>query len=190
MRCALLIPAALVLLGTTTPAGEGREEPNRTLKGISAQMHKVKDKLEAEHHGARVRLTQQEILKRLDELIKKIEEAQQPPNDGKPDPGKEPKPQRGPKRTSANPNNQGRPQPGSAQNPSSPMQEEFLTSGGKPPTGMHKTRAELSAVGGKWGELPAKLRRRIIQVRSAEFPDRYRRMIEIYLMAIAEEDER
>lgn len=186
MRCAM-ISAALVLLGTTALAGQGKVDPVPELKGISAQMHKVKDRLEAEHHGARVLLTQQEVLKRLDELIKKVEEAQPPPHGGKPDPGKEPEPPKGPKRPSGGPENEG---PGGGQDPKRPLDREFMTSGAKPPAGMHKTRAELSAVGGKWGILSPKMRRRIIQVRSAQLPARCRRMIVIYLMAIAEEDGR
>ncbi len=188
----------VVLAGALASAGEGgapicgepRVNPVRALQGISTEMHKVKDRLEAEHHGARVLLTQQEILERLDEIIKEVEKQQAPPHDGKADPKRKPQPRRGPKRPSAAPNNEGEPRPGSGQNPSRPLEEEFLTSGSKPPAGMHKTRAELSAVGGRWGKLPAKVRRRIIQVRSADLPDRYRRMIELYLMAIAEEDGR
>ena len=198
MKRAALMLTAIALSGATALAGQGgvricgksRVNPVRALQGISARMHKVKDKLEAEHHGARVLLAQREVLKRLDALIKEVEKQQAPPHGGKPDPKKRPKPPRGPKRPSANPSNEGDFRPSSAQNPSRPMEDEFLTTGGKPPAGMHKDRARLSGVGGKWGELPAKVRRRIIQARSTKLPDRYRRMIELYLMAIAEEDGR
>ncbi len=169
------------------PKTEAKKNDENVLHELATDMDSVKEKLEAEHHGVEVRTAEEQVLKKIDTLIEMIKKQQQKSESkgkgkGK---GKKKKKKKGGKKGSK-PGNQGKKggkgkQGG--QNPSSPMQGEFMTSGQT----QHGQKAELGAVGADWGKLPPKERDKIIQAMKAKLPDRYKKMLRLYLMGIAEE---
>jgi hypothetical protein len=66
------------------------------------------------------------------------------------------------------------------------MSGEFQTSGSV----QHGQKADVSGVGADWGKLPPKVREEMLLGKVENLPERYRKMLEIYLMSIAEEDGR
>jgi len=167
-------------------AGHKKKGGDNVLHELASEMDSVKGKLEAEHHGAEVQTAEGEVLKKIDaliEMIKKQQQQQQQKQGKGKGKGKKKKKKGGKK--GSKPGNQGKSGKGkqSGQNPSSPMQREFMTSGQT----QHGQKAELGAVGADWGKLPPKDRDKIIQAMNAKLPDRYKKMLKLYLMSIAEE---
>jgi HEAT repeats len=166
-------------------AGKKKKGDENVLHELAQEMGAVKEKLEGEHHGAGVQTAEEEVTKKIDALIEMIKKQQQKSESkgkgkGKPKKGKKKK-----GKGKGKPGNEGKSGKGKkgGQNPSSPMSGEFMTSGGV----NHGEKAALGAVGADWGKLPEKERDKIIKAMSAKLPDRYKRMLRLYLMSIAEE---
>ncbi len=165
-----------------------KKSDENILHELAKEMDKVRDELETDHHGAGVQTAEAKITDKLDKLIAMIQkqqaksESKGKPGKGKPKPGK-----KKPGKKGSKPGNEGKGKPGKGkkggQNPTSPMQGEFMTSGGV----NHGAKADISGVGADWGKLPAKVREELLQAKEADLPDRYRKMLRIYLMGIAEE---
>lgn len=66
------------------------------------------------------------------------------------------------------------------------MQGEFMTSGSV----QHGAKAELGTIGADWGKMPPKEREKLLQASGADLPEQYRKMVEVFLMGIAEEKRR
>jgi hypothetical protein len=144
----------------------------------------VRDNIEAEHHGREVIVAQDGIAKKLDQLIEMIKKQQQQQQQGQ---GKG-KPKKGKKKKGqgkgSKPGNQaGKSGKQGGQNPSSPMQGEFMTSGSV----QHGEKAALGEIGAQWGKLPPKERDKMLEALRAQLPPRYTRMLEVYLRSISEE---
>ncbi len=165
--------------------GRPKKGGENVLHELSKEMGKVKDDLEAEHHGVEIQTAEVEITKKLDKLIEMIKKQQQQSSSKGKGKGKGKK--KGKKKGGSKPGNEGKSKSGKGkkggQNPSSPMSGEFMTSGDV----RHGEKADISGVGADWGKLPAKVREELLQARQADLPDRYRRMLQLYLMGIAEE---
>lgn len=179
--------AASVLrkLAGTEAGGSGRPKKSdeNVLHELAKEMGAVKEQLEAEHHGVEVQTAESEITDKLDQIIKMIQQQQQQQQQSKGKGKGEGKKKK--KKGGSKPGNQGKSGQGKqgGQNPSSPMQGEFMTSGSV----QHGPKAEVSGVGAVWGKLPPKVREALLQAAGSDLPERYRRMLEIYLMGIAEE---
>jgi hypothetical protein len=178
IRYILAITALTICTGISN-AGEIAPQPpekDGSLTKLAGEMTKAHGRLEAEHHGSAVQVTQKKIADALDRLIKKIEKAkppEEPPSTNPPDcppaPGT-PTPDDG----------NGPPQ--SSNTASSSMRRESMTSG----SNAHGIKALLGSVGAKWGELPGRTQREVLQACKAKFPLHYRRMLIAYLICIAD----
>jgi hypothetical protein len=167
----LALAAAPAVRGGEVASGPGDKQP---LHGLARDMGSVKEQLDAEHHGATVQVAQQEIAAGLDRLIKR---AEQPPPSPPSDPGCPGAPGADESR---------RPAPGNAGGgPNAPARGERMTTGD-----VRRGRlgeAQVSSEDGKWWH-PAARRRAEIELAGLErIPERYRRLLEMYLMSVAEE---
>jgi hypothetical protein len=165
------------------PEGAPDAADKNVLHNLAKDMGGVKEQLDAEHHGSTVQVAQKGISDKLDQIIKMIQEQQQQqqqsqgqgkPKEGEPKPGQ---PKSGPG------NKGGQPKQGK---PSSPATSEQVSSGSV----QHgeKGAAEVSSVGGKWGMLPPSKREELELAETEGLPERYRKLLEIYFMSIAEEE--
>jgi len=165
------------------PEGTPDAGDKNVLHDLAKEMGGVKEQLDGEHHGATVLVAQKGITDKLDQIIKMIQEQQQQQQQsqgkGKPKEG-----EKKPGQPKSGPGNQGK--SGTPKQPTSPMQSEGMTSGGI----QHgeKGKAEVSSVGGEWGKLPPKVREEMLLGANENLPERYKKLLEIYLMSIAEEE--
>ncbi len=162
--------------------GKPEKKEENILHEMASEMEEIKENLEAEHHGREVVTAQEEVTKKLDQLIKQIQkqqQQQQQQQQKKQKSGKKKKKDGKKKKGGSKPGNQGKK---AGNNPSSPATSEFMTSGQK----QHGAKGELGEIGAAWGNLPPKLREKMLQVSSSDLPERYRKMLEIYFMSIAE----
>jgi len=218
LRTLLLAMLPLVLSGAPALPGEGGLCPRHRneLREVSADMDASRDALGAERHDTEVQERQRQIADRLDRLIAQMEKPpppppdrppsppEVPPPDGPPGPPRPPpckcpfcrqpppppgEPPHGPGRPPQDPGDgDGPPAPGPADNRPAPgpAQGEFATTGRT----RHGPKTGLSSVGAKWGELPPKVRSAIQACESARLPEKYRRLVEFYLVTISEERRR
>jgi hypothetical protein len=165
------------------PEGAPDAGDKNVLHNLATEMGGVKEQLDGEHHGSTVQVAQKGISDKLDQLIKMIQEQQQQqqqsqsqgkPKEGEPKPGQ---PKSGPG------NKGGKPQQGK---PTSAATSEAMSEGSVKHG--EKGSAEVSAVGGEWGNLPPKMREELELAKGEGLPERYRKLLEIYLMSIAEEE--
>jgi hypothetical protein len=176
-RTTLLLAGLAALAAAPGLAGEG----SGALHELAGDMAGVKAQLDAEHHGARVQVAQKDIADKLDQVIKKLQE---PPPPGHPDCPVPRDGDRPPGPPAADPGTaDGKPQP---RRSASPAQREALTTGdivkSKPGT------ADGSASGREWWRLSARRRAELDLAASEQLPARYRRLLEMYYLSIAEEE--
>ena len=166
------------------PEGTPDAGDKNVLHNLAKDMGGVKEQLDAEHHGSTVQVAQKGISDKLDQIIKMIQDQQQQQSEGKPGEGKPKEGEKKPGQPKSGPGNKGgQPKQGK---PSSPATSEMVTSGSV----QHgeKQAAEVSSVGGKWGNLPPSKREELELAETEGLPERYRKLLEIYFMSIAEEE--
>jgi len=150
----------------------------KDLGDISRQMEVIQDRLGNGQGGPKTRKKQQDVVARLDELIKRYENAAKNPKndpndrkcpDGQPSPGDQPGDLPVP----------GTPVPGTprAGDPNAPQDQSRI--------GLNRgdgtvTERELNAALKEWGKLPEKERARILTAIVRSMPPAYRQMIEDY----------
>jgi hypothetical protein len=174
---------AITKLTGVKPEGTADAGDQNVLHNLAKEMGGVKEQLDGEHHGSTVMVAQKGITDKLDQIIKMIQEQQQQQQQSKGE-GKPKEGEKKPGEPKSGPGNKGgKPQQGK---PSSPAQSEMMTSGSV----QHgeKQAAEVSSVGGAWGKLPPKMREELELAKNENLPERYRRLLEIYLMSVAEEE--
>ncbi len=170
-------PAAPRPVGTDGAPGSSDRD---SLHRLAVEMRRIKDQLDAEHHGSRVLSAQEDVIAALGKLIAALQDQQRRPSPLG-DPG-DAKPRR--ERPSPGPGNGG--SPTAASRPLSPAQLEALTRG----TVLHgpKEAAEVSSRGARWGLLAPRMRDEIDQPAFERLPVRYQRLICLYSLAAAEEE--
>jgi len=142
---------------------------DKDLGWISRKMNVIKDRLDLTRGGEKTRKMQKEVLVRLDEMIKELENKQ-----------KQSSSSNGGSCPSGGPPSQGGPPQGSQS--SSPAQESGLPNGQMPGQIDPKRLKEVADV---WGTLPEKDRARIMQELTRDLPEKYRDAIQTYLKQIS-----
>ena len=175
---------AITKLTGVKPEGTPDTAEKNVLHNLAGEMSGVKEQLDSEHHGATVQVAQKGITDKLDQIIKMIQEQQQQQQQQQQQKQQQQKQQQ--QKQQSGPGNQSKQGKQGGQNPTSPMSGEFQTSGGV----QHGQKADVSGVGADWGKLPPKVREEMLLGKIENLPERYRKMLEIYLMSIAEEDGR
>lgn len=182
----------LKLPGSTEPisrpedAQKPESELERRLTGRQAQdalvqavqeMGEVADRLDQlRDAGVVTQRLQQEIITKLDVLIKSAEEQQQQRSSS----------------SSSSSQQQGQQQPGQQQSQQSQTPGQSAQSGETPPPGRQQEQLNqnLDLSVAEWGNLPDRLRQSLIQGQSDYFSDLYRRWTESYYRRLAEEANR
>ena len=178
----LAATGAITKLTGVKPEGTPDATDKNVLHNLATEMSGVKEQLDSEHHGATVQVAQKGITDKLDQIIKMIQDQQQQQQQSQ----SQGKPKEGEKKEGQQKSGPGNQSKQGGQNPSSPMSGEFQTSGSV----QHGQKADVSGVGADWGKLPPKVREEMLLGKVENLPERYRKMLEIYLMSIAEEDGR
>jgi len=142
---------------------------DRDLGWVSRKMGVIRDRLELTRGGKKTQQMQREVLVRLDEMIKELENKNKdkdkkdgPPNGGNCPDGSQP----------------GQPGPARGNRPSNPAAESAL------PTGQQTGEAELKRIREKierWGDLPEHERVQTQVEINQNLPPRYREVAEAYL---------
>jgi len=150
---------------------------DKDLGDIARKMKKVEDRLDLARAGDKTQKLQKEIVARLDELIKELEnKAKQPPGGGScPNGGG--CPDGGPPG--------GQPGPPSGSNPSNPAAESGIA--GSSGTGK-VDQAKLRKLMEQWGKLPPRDQARALQELTQGLSPRHREAIENYFRNIARKD--
>jgi len=142
---------------------------DKDLGWISRKMNVIKDRLDLTRGGEKTRKMQKEVLVRLDEMIKELENKQ-----------KQSSSSNGGSCPSGGPPQQGGPPQGSQS--SSPAEQSGLPQGQNPGQIDPKRLKEVADV---WGTLPEKDRARIMQELTRDLPEKYRDAIQTYLKQIS-----
>jgi len=170
-------PAVPRPAGTDDASGPSERE---SLHRLAVEMRRIKDQLDAEHHGSRVLSVQEDVIAALGKLIAALQDRERRPSPpGDPGEGR-------PRRERSSPPGPGSSgSPAAAPRPLSPAQLEALTHG----TVLHgpKEAAEVSSRGARWGLLAPRMRDEIDQPAFERLPVRYQRLICLYSLAAAEE---
>ncbi len=138
---------------------------DKDLGSIARKMDNIERRLELSRGGPKTQKLQKEVIARLDELIKEMENQCNGrcngncPNGGNP---------------GSNPNN--------STNPSSPQQDSFGGNGSGPGNVDPKRLKEMAEV---WGKLPERERAKAMAELTRDMPPRYREVIEKYFKEIS-----
>jgi len=175
--------AIFMITGEAPPGMAGKQRKN-PLKEIHGLMGEASDRLRAKNVGVPTREVQKRIVADLDTLITALEKSQ-PKGGGGGGKGKGKKQSKGQGKGQGK---GGKPTSGTkgGQNPSSPMQDSFTTSGA---TTHGAKRAVVLEEGAKWGNLPDKLREEVDQALKDRFPDRYKELLKRYYTRISDDEE-
>ncbi|HXG12743.1 MAG TPA: hypothetical protein VNK04_23495 [Gemmataceae bacterium] len=141
---------------------------DKDLGAIARKMSDVERRLELARGGPQTQKTQKEIVDRLDELIKELENRQKNPqaNGGAcPSGGQQPGGQ-----------------PGNTNQPNSPQQDSIGGQNSGPGNVDPKKFKEIAEV---WGKLPEKERAQALRELTRDMPPRYREVIENYFKNLA-----
>jgi hypothetical protein len=137
---------------------------DKDLGEIARKMDNIERRLELTRGGKKTQEMQKEVVMRLDELIKKLENQQNGSGSGNggscPNGGQQP----------GNGN-------GGSNNPSSPMQDSGIANNSGPGNVDAKKLKEMAEV---WGKLPEKERAKAMLELTRDMPPRYRQVIEDY----------
>lgn len=155
---------------------------SKDLGEIARKMDNIERRLELARGGPQTQKMQKEVVARLDELIKQLENQQKnqgqgqgqgggPPNDGGCPPGGQ---------QPGQPGNQ-------AGQPTAPQQDSMGGQNSGPGRVDEKKLRELAEV---WGKLPEKERERAMLELTRDLPPRYREVIESYFKKIADSSNR
>jgi hypothetical protein len=143
---------------------------DKDLGWIARKMSVIKDRLEITRGGKKTQQMQKEVLVRLDEMIKELENQQksqcQGCNGGNCPPG-----------------SPGQPGPANGNQPSSPAGESQIPSA--PPGSGTVDPKRLKDLADVWGTLPEKERAKAMLELTRDMPAKYREAIEIYLKQIS-----
>jgi len=140
---------------------------------IARKMNVIKDRLDLTRGGKKTQQHQKEVLVRLDEMIKELEnKAKQPPG-GQPGNGGNCPP-------GSNPGQGGPPQ---GNTPSNPATDSGLPSA--PPGKGIVDPNKIKQIADIWGTLPEKERAKAMLELTRDMPAKYREAIEIYLKQIS-----
>ena len=134
-----------------------------TLDEVSRLMDSIKVRLSLGRAGTRVRTEEDDVIAKLDKMIKKLEDqAQQNSQSSQPSSGG---------------------QPGNNLNPSQPMNDSL------PAGGRGEGNVDPKDIGKKdgWGDLPARERQQALQQVGEDFPSHYRDVIEEYFRRLAKQ---
>ncbi|MGE3807317.1 MAG: hypothetical protein AB7K24_21850, partial [Gemmataceae bacterium] len=144
---------------------------DKDLGAIARKMNVIKDRLDIARGGPKTQKLQKEVVLRLDELIKKLEnqqnQQQQANGGGCPNGGQ--------------PGGASGGQPGNTNQPSSPMQDSNIATNGGPGNVDEKRLRNLAE---SWGKLPERERARAMAELTRGMPPRYREVIEKYFRDI------
>jgi hypothetical protein len=140
---------------------------------ISRKMGVIRDRLDLTRGGKKTQAMQKEVLVRLDEMIKELENKQKPPGSGPPNGGACP--------PGSSPGQGG---PPSGNTPSNPATDSALPSA--PPGKGLVDKNKIKEIADVWGTLPAKERDQAMRELAKEMPAKYREAIEIYLKKVSE----
>ncbi|HOX07393.1 MAG TPA: HEAT repeat domain-containing protein [Planctomycetota bacterium] len=175
--------AAITKLTGVKPEGAPDAADKEVLHNLAKEMGGVKNDLDREHHGSEVQVAQGKITEKLDKLIQAIQEQQQQqqqsqgkPKEGEPKPGD---PKQGP-------GNKGKGKAQQNDKPTEAATSEAMSSGSVKEGA--RQAADVSVVGGKWGNLPPRKREELELAESQGLPERYRKLLEMYFMSVAEEE--
>jgi len=157
---------------------------DKDLGDIGRKMNNIERRLELARGGPQTQKMQKEVVMRLDELIKKLENQQKQQQqqqqegkdgkDGKGEPGCPPGGQPG--------SQPGDGPPGNTNQPSSPMNDSNIaTNGGPGNVDPRKLKEMVEA----WGKLPEKERAKAMTGMIQSMPPAYRQMIEDYYRKVA-----
>jgi hypothetical protein len=140
---------------------------------IARKMNVIKDRLDLTRGGKKTQQYQKEVLVRLDEMIKELENKQKQPgsgagNGGNCPPGSNPSPGNGPP---------------SGNTPSGPAGDSALPSA--PPGKGVVDPKRLTEIANVWGTLPEKERAKAMLELTRDMPAKYRDDIERYLKQIS-----
>jgi hypothetical protein len=140
----------------------------KDLGEIARKMDNIERRLELARGGPQTQKIQKEVVARLDELIKQLENqakgASQSNGDGCPNGGQ---------------------QPGNGQRPGAPMPDSRPANNGGPGKVDPK---KLEALTKEWGKLPEKERAEAMQELTRDLPPKYREVIETYFRKLAASD--
>jgi hypothetical protein len=142
---------------------------DKDLGWIARKMNVIKDRLEITRGGEKTQKMQKEVLVRLDEMIKEMENQQksqgQGANGGNCPPGSNPS--QGP--------------PSNTLQPSSPQQDSFGGNG----AGKGEVERKVAKLVEEWGNLPPKEQAKRMVEATKDLPEKYRESIETYLKQIS-----
>lgn len=140
---------------------------SKDLGEISRKMDNIERRLELARGGPKTQKIQKEVVARLDELIKKLENQANGSSAGN---------------AGACPNG-GQPGNGGGANPSSPMKDSNIATNGGPGNVDPK---KLRGLAKEWGKLPEKERAKAMQDLIRDMPPRHRELIENYFKKLAQ----
>lgn len=153
---------------------------DKDLASISRKMENIERRLELARGGPQTQKLQKEVVARLDELIKELENKAKKKQQSDGPPGGDPN-------DGSCPDGSGPPMPGSGppkgNNPSSPATESGIANQGG--TG-NVDPAKLRRLAEQWGSLPPAQRREVLQELTRGMSPRHREAIENYFRNIAQ----
>lgn len=138
---------------------------------IARKMNVIRDRLDLTRGGKKTQQMQKEVLVRLDEMIKELENKQKQPGSGQGNGGQCP------------PGAPGQGGPPSGNTPSNPATDSALPSA--PPGKGIVDQKKLKDIVDVWGTLPEKERAKAMLELTRDMPPKYRETIEIYLKQIS-----
>jgi hypothetical protein len=136
----------------------------KDLGSIARKMDNIERRLELARGGPKTQKLQKDVVARLDEIIKQIENQSKGNCNG-----------------GACPNG-GKPSNGGSNNPTSPQLDSFGGNNGGPGNADPK---KLEQIAKDWGKLPEKQRAEALQSLTREMPPKYREIIETYFKKLA-----
>jgi hypothetical protein len=138
----------------------------KDLGEIARKMDNIERRLELARGGPQTQKIQKEVVARLDELIKQLENQAKGASQAN---------------GGACPNG-GQPQPGNGQRPGAPMPDSRPANNSGPGNVDPK---KLEAIAKQWGQLPEKERAEAMQELTRDLPPKYREVIETYFRKLA-----
>lgn len=148
---------------------------DKDLGTIARKMDNIERRLELSRGGPHTQKLQKEVVSRIDELIKQLENQAQGQSQANANACPNGKPQQG----------QGQQQWDAQQNPNQPMQDSRFAENSGPGKVDPK---KLEGIAKAWGKLPEKERAKAMQELVRDMPPEYRELIETYLRKLAQSE--